>query len=344
MVILLPHPALRTNVRAPKQALELGRKIGAVAEAYTLRHFAIDRRLPPREWTLVHRRIVGQRCIRNLRHNLAVFEHAHLGVQRDAANFNRIQSPLLEHAEYFLFASLLRDQQHAFLRLAEHNLVRSHARFALRDAVQFNFDSCAAARTHLAGRAGQASRAHILYAHDGPGLHRLEAGFQQQLFKEWISDLNVGALRFRTLAELLARHGGAVDAVASGLRAHVNYRIPLARCASVKDLIAAHQPQGKGIHQRIAGIARLELHLAAKVRDAETVAVRSDARNHALHNRMVLVDFGLCSAGGRARVFRSLNRPKPQRVHNRNWPRAHGENIAQNSTDAGRRSLKRFNK
>ncbi len=37
-----------------------------------------------------------------------------------------------------------------------------------------------------------------------------------------------------------------------------------------------------------------------------------------------------------------LNRPEPQRIHHRHRPRAHGENIAQNSSDSGGRSLKWF--
>ena len=80
-----------------------------------------------------------------------MFEYAHLRVAGDLADFNRIESPLLEDAEDFFFAALLRDQQHALLRLAEHDLVGSHAGFALRDAVEFDFDAGAAARAHFAG-------------------------------------------------------------------------------------------------------------------------------------------------------------------------------------------------
>src|SRR5208282_4131372 len=259
--------------------------------------------------------------------------------------------------EHFILAALLRHQQHALLRLAEHDLVRCHAGFALRDAVQYDFDSGAATRAHLAGRAGQSGGAHILNADDGAGLHGFQAGFEQQFLEEWISHLNIGPLRFRAFAELLARHGGAVDAVASGLGADINYGIPLARRASVKDLVAAHQAESEGIHQRIAGVAGLELHLAAKVGDAETIAVRSDAADHAFHDGMILVDFrlrrlSLCGSGARPRLdgakprhhtsFLHTNRAKAERIHHRYRARPHGENVAQNSTDAGGRSLKWF--
>src|SRR4029077_20206136 len=171
-----------------------------------------------------------------------------------------------------------------------------------------------------------------------------QTGFEQQFLEERISNLNIRPLRFRSLAELLARHGGAVDTIASGLGAHINHGIPLTRCPAVKNLVAADQPESKRIHQRIAGVAGLELNLAAKVRNSETVAVRSNARDHALHNRVILVNLSLCSAGALARVLGSLNRPKPQRVHHRHRPRAHGENVAKNSADSRGRSLKWFDK
>src|ERR1039458_6057157 len=319
-----------------------------------LRHFALDRRFPARERTFVHRRVIGKGGVRNFSDDFAVFEYAHLRIGGDPADFHRIQSPLLEDAEDFLFAAFLRDQQHALLRLAEHNLVRSHAGFALRDAVEFDFDSGAATRAHLAGRARQPGGAHILNADDHARLHGFEAGFEQQFLEEWISDLDIGPLRFRSFAELLARHGGAVDTIASGLGAHINYGIALARCASVKNLVAADQAESERVHQRIAGVAGLELHFATEVGYAEAVTVRSDATDHAFHDGMILVDLRLCgsvamprSDGAKPRphmLFLHTNRPKPQRVHHRDRPCAHGENVAQNSADASGRALKWLDK
>src|SRR5208282_4019714 len=337
------------NVGAREQTLKLGRKISACAELDVLRLLPLNWWFPARERTLIHRRIIGESSVRNFSDDFAVFEHAHFRVGSDLANFHRIQSPLLEDAEDFFFAAALRDQQHALLRLAEHDLVRSHASFALRDAVQFDFDSAAATRAHLASRAGQPGRAHILYADDRARLHGLQTSFQQQFLKERISHLNIRPLRFRSFAEFLARHGGAVDAVASGLGAYINYGIALARCASVKNLVAANQAESERVHQRIAGVAGLELHLAAKVRDAETVAVRSHARDDAFHHGMVLMYLSLCRDGrsrpsSRAQLGICRDRPEPERIHHRNRPCSHSEDIAQNSANAGSRSLKWFDK
>src|ERR1700674_5778799 len=312
-----------------------------------LRHFPLDRRVPARQRTLIYGSRIRERRVRNFRNDLAVLEHPHLRIGGDPADFHRIQSPLLEDAEDVFFAALLRDQQHALLRLAEHDLVRCHASFALRDAVELDFNTGAAPRAHLTGRAGQAGGAHVLYSNDRARLHRFQAGFEQQFFEEWVPNLNVRPLRFRAFAKLLARHRGAVNTVASRLGAHINYGISLARCAPIKNLVAANQAESERIHQRIAGVARLELHLAAKVRDTETVAIRSDARDDALHNRVILVNFRLRRdsrprRSSRAQLGICRNGSKPQRVHHRHRPRAHGENIAQNSADARGRSLKWF--
>ncbi len=330
VIVLLPHPALRADVGTGEQSFELRREIAAFREVNVRRHLALDRWFPASERTLIDRRIIGQRGIRNLRDNFAVLQHAHLRIARNAANFDRIQAPLLKYAEYLVFAPFLRDQQHALLRLAQHDLVRSHARFALRNAIQFNLNAGAAARAHFARGACEAGRAHILNSDNGARLHGFKASLEQQLFKERIPHLHIGPLGLRSLTELFARHGCAVDTVASGLGAHINDRITLARGTRVKNLIAPHQPKRESIHQRIAGVAGLKFDFATKVRNAKTVPIRCDTADHALHHRMILVNFSLsrqspCGDGrprpsSRAQLGCRLNRPKPQRVHHRNRP------------------------
>src|SRR6266481_123031 len=51
---------------------------------------------------------------------------AHAVFADDLANGHRVESPLFEDTKHFLLASLFRDQQHALLRFAEHDLVRGH--------------------------------------------------------------------------------------------------------------------------------------------------------------------------------------------------------------------------
>ena len=151
VVILLPHPALAADVRASQQLLESSCELAGGAEFDMLGHLARHRGFPSRQRTLVYGGLVGQRRIRNLRHNFAVLQNAQLVVGRDPAYLDGVQPPFFENPEDFMLAAFLRHQQHALLRLAEHDLVRSHASFTLRHAVEFDFDSDAAAPAHLAG-------------------------------------------------------------------------------------------------------------------------------------------------------------------------------------------------
>ena len=253
-------------------------------------HFARHRRLPTLQRTLVDRRVVGERLIGNFGDDFSVVQHAHLAVGSNAAHFHRVQSPFFENAKDFLLAAFLRHQQHALLRFAQHDFVGSHAGFTLGHEVEFDFSAHVAASAHFAGGAGKPGSAHILNADDGAGLHGLKAGFEQQLFQKGIAHLHVGPLGLGGFAELFAGHGGAVNAVAAGLRANINYGIAFARGLGIENLVAADQSQSESVDQRIARVARLELGFAAQVGDAEAVAVGSDSADYAFQDGMVLVE------------------------------------------------------
>ena len=91
-----------------------------------------------------------------------------------------------------------------------------------------------------------------------------------------------------------------MNAVASGLGAHVNHRIALARGARVKNLVAPRQAQGESIHQRIAGIAIFKARLTAQVGYAEAISVRGDPADYAFQNGMVLVNRRIAIPAGRS--------------------------------------------
>ena len=80
-----------------------------------------------------------------------------------------------------------------------------------------------------------------------------------------------------------------MNAVAPGLGADIDHGISRARRFGIKDLIAPHQPQRKRIHQRIARVTALELHLTADVGHAKAVAVRRHAADHAFHHGVILI-------------------------------------------------------
>src|SRR5581483_4895237 len=252
VIILLPYPSLAADVRARKQAFQLLSQIVLLPQAEVVRHISRHRWFPSFHRTLVDGRIVGESFIGNLGNYLPMLQHAHLAMVGYAANLGGIEAPFFENLENFVLPTLLGNQQHPFLRLAQHDLVRSHAGFALRNAVEFNLDADVAASAHLAGRAGQPGCAHALNAHNGTGLHGFEAGLEQKLFQERITDLDVGALRFRGFAEFLAGHGGAVNPVTTGLGADVDDRITLTSGACIKNLVSLYQSERERVDQRIS--------------------------------------------------------------------------------------------
>src|ERR1051326_2275112 len=263
VVVLLPHPALAANIRTAEKLLESGGEIAGPAKADVFRLFARNWRLPPRKRALVDGRIVGQCLVGDFGYYFAVFEHAQFVIRCDLADFDRVEAPLFEDAEDFVLAAFLRDQQHAFLRFAEHDLVRSHARFSLGNAIELDFNAYPAAPTHLAGRAGKSGGAHVLDADDRAGLHGFKTGLEEKLFQKRIAHLDIRPFRFRGFAEFLTRHGGAVNTVTPGLGPDVNHWIALAGGTGIENFVLSHQPQCEGIDQRIAGIAWFKLGLAA---------------------------------------------------------------------------------
>ena len=221
-------------------------------------------------------------------------------------------------------ASRLDHHQHALLGLGEHDLVGRHAGLALRDVLDVDLDTHAAAASHLAGGTGQARGAHVLDADQRAGLHDLETRFEQELLGERVAHLDGRALLFRFLVELGRRHRRAVDAVAAGLGADVVHGITRAAGRALDDVFVPGDAQAEHVDQRVAVVRLVEGDLAADRRDADAVAVAADAGDHALED---------------AAVERHLWRTEPQRVQQRHRPGAHREDVADDPANAGRRAL-----
>src|ERR1700743_2066524 len=115
-----------------------------------------------------------------------------------------------------------------------------------------------------------------------------------------------------------------MNAVTASLGSDIDDGVADASSLAVEDLIDLHQAQSEGIHQRIARITDLELGLAAEVRHAKAVAVAGNTADDALDDRVILAD-QLVS------IRPARNGPEAQRIHHRQRPCAHGEDIAQNA-------------
>ena len=155
VIVLLPDPALGADVRARRagRAARPARWLGSG------RHAGVSPRGGPVYGTVVERRFVGQFAIGNLGDDLAVVAHAQLAIVGDDADLGGFQSPLcgtpgrLRSSRPLSATSSMRSCDSR-----EHDLVRRHAGFALRHAVQFDFDADFAAAAHLARGAGEARR------------------------------------------------------------------------------------------------------------------------------------------------------------------------------------------
>ena len=162
-------------------------------------------------------------------------------------------------------------------------------------------------------------RAHVLDGDDAVGLHQLEAGLDQQLLGERVAHLHGRALGLGLVAELGRGHGGAVDAVAAGLGADVDDRVADAAGRRVEDPVGAGDADAHRVDQDVAVVGAVERALAADRRHADAVAVAADAGDHAVDEVAGLRVAGLAEA---------------QRVEDRDRPRAHGEDVAQDAADA----------
>ena len=143
-------------------------------------------------------------------------------------------------------------EQHALLTFGEHDFVSGHPGFALRNEIELDVETDAAARTHFASGASEAGSAHILNANDSAGLHGFETGFEEEFFHEGIADLHVGTLGFSAFVELLAGHGGAVNAVPAGFGAYIYDRVAGAAGFGIEDLILADEAECERVDERIA--------------------------------------------------------------------------------------------
>src|SRR5580692_4075406 len=129
-------------------------------------------------------------------------QNAKFAVGCHAANFYGVQPPFVKNFEHFMLAATLGYQQHALLRLTQHDLVWSHSRFALWHTREINFDSHAASRRHFRARTRKPRGAHVLNRDYCSGAHSFQTSFEQQFFQKGVADLYVWTFLLRFLAEL----------------------------------------------------------------------------------------------------------------------------------------------
>ena len=291
------------------------------------------------EGALVSRRLVGEGQIGDLGDDRSLVADPQDLLLDHLANDDGIEIPALKDLQQLAFAALHGDDQHALLRFGEHHLVGGHARLALGHEVEIDLDPRSGARAHLAGGGGQPGRSHVLDAEDRLLTHRFEAGFEQQLLREGVADLDGRPFLHRCFIKLCRGHRRSVDPVPARLRPDVDDRVADSLRLSIEDLLPANQAEREGVDERVERIALLEVDLSADCWNAESVPVIPESLDDPSHDPPVPRD-----GGGRGRLARRVDlcvadRPEAQAVERGDGPGSHREDVAQNSPDAGRRSL-----
>jgi hypothetical protein len=238
----------------------------------------------------------------------------------EVADHREVQFPLGEDGLGQGFPPGLEDHEHALLALGEHHLVGGHAFFALGDVVQREVHAHAALAGHLDTRAGEAGGAHVLDGDDGVGGHQLQAGLDEEFFREGVADLDGGALFFRVRGEFRGGHGGAVDAVPAGLGADIDHGVADAGGGGGEDAVGLGDADRHRVDQGVAVVGGVEVDLSAHGRDADAVAVAADAADHAVDHLL---------------HPRRVRGAEAQGVEVGDGPRAHGEDIPQDAADPG---------
>ena len=177
----------------------------------------------------------------------------------------------------------------------------------------------------LGGGAGEPGGAEVLDARDQVLGEQFQGALDQQLLHEGVADLDAGTLRRAVLVEGLGRQDGrAADAVTAGGRAVQDHLVAGAAGERQVQVVVLHHADAQGVDQGVSVVGGVEDHLAADVRQAETVAVAADAGD----------DPGQHPGG-----VGGVQGAEPQRVHHADRPGAHGQDVADDAAHAGRGAL-----
>ena len=274
--------------------------------------------------TVIFRRVIDKRGQRDVAGDPAILQQHKPAGLGDLADRHEIEVPLVEDLPRRVRRLGLQHHQHALLAFREHELICTHAFLARRHQIKVHLHAEAALRRHLHRGGGQACRPHILNGQDSVGGHQFKAGFHQQLAGERVADLDRRPLGFGFVGKFGRGHGRAMNAVAPRLCPDIDHRVARAGCGRAEDAVAVRQPDSHGIHQNVAVVGRVEIHLAANGRDADAVAIPADTGD---------------DAGQKVTCLFMVRRAETKRVQQRNRPCAHGEDIAKNAADACRCAL-----
>ena len=325
VVVLLPDPLLGGDARVGEEGFESGERIG-------FRHAGEGEgfgSLFRSGFAGVKRGFVGELARGDFDGDIVTFADAHHAVVVDHADMGVGEIPFFKDGADFVFFAFFDDDEHAFLGLGEQDFVGRHPGLAFWHEIDIDFNACAATAGGFAGRAGEAGGAHVLDTRDAAAGEEFEAGFEEKFFAEGVADLHGGAVFLGFLGEFAGSEGGAGEAVTAGFGSDIENGIADALGGSACDLLVLEDAEAENIDERISRVAVVEIHLAADGRDADAISVVGDAIYHACEEAAV--------GGGLLGVTADV--AEAEGIHREHGAGAHGEDVADDAADAGRRTL-----
>ena len=178
---------------------------------------------------------------------------------------------------------------------------------------------------HLGERRRQPGRAAVLQRDDEVALDELEARLDQLLARERVADLDGRSLVRVLFPKLLAgEHARAADAVAPGRRAVEEDDVSRSARLRLEHALGGEEPDAHRVHEAVVRVGRVEDRLATDRRHADAVPVVPDSGHRAFEHPARLAE--------------------AEPVEQRDGPRAHGDDVAQDAADPGRGALERLDR
>ena len=216
-------------------------------------------------------------------------------------------------------------RHHAFLRLAHQDLLGSEVRVTQRHEVEVDGHAAVAGGGQLRCGAGDSRRPEVLDSDDDTGLEQFEGALDEELLHERVADLHAGAFRRTGLVEGLGGENGCpTDAVPAGGGTEEDHLVSHPGGVGPVQVLVPQHPDAQRVDEGIAEVGPVELHLAADVRQPQAVAVAADPRD----------DTGQDTAG-----VGLVERSETQRIHHADGPGPHREDVADDASDTGGRTL-----
>ena len=267
---------------------------------------------------------VDEQIQREVTHLLVPVANDESWICTDHAHHVGVQIPALEYRLQRRDIVRLGHDQHAFLRLAEHHLIWGHPCLAARRARHVDLDAAATPMRELRAAAAQSGRTEVLHG-DHPRIAcQLEARLHQALLEKRVAHLHRRAARGAGRVEHDRREARTMDAVTARVGADQQHEVAGSPCRGEHHPALLDDADAHRVDKAVGSIRLVEIQLAAHGGHADAVAVASDPRHHAVEE-VALV--GL------------LERTEAERVEQRDRPRTHREDVAQDAADTGRRTL-----